>query len=93
MAERQITLRKTGRFALVIASAAALLGGAASASADVLGIQNNAASGDGPIVTVDLTTNTIVNSFIPEQEASALAAGRATAAASRSSVTSFITPN
>jgi PEP-CTERM motif-containing protein len=67
MAGREIALWKTGRFAAVIASAAALLGGAASASADVLGIQNNAASGNGPIVTVDLTTNTIVNSFIPEQ--------------------------
>ena len=67
MAGRQIALWKTGRLVAVIASAAALLGGVASASADVLGIQNNAASGNGPIVTVDLTTNTIVNSFIPEQ--------------------------
>ena len=51
--------------ALAISSAAALtcIGGAAQA--DTLCIQNNAAFGNGPIVTVDCTTHTIVNSFIP----------------------------
>lgn len=48
----------------------------AAAKADVLGIQNNAALGNGPIVTVDLTTQTIVNSFIPDQAAMGTNNGR-----------------
>jgi len=57
----------TGRLALMLASVALIgLGFGGVAKADVLGIQNNASFGNGPIVTVDLTTNTIVNSFIPD---------------------------
>lgn len=41
--------------------------GAAANAADILGIQNNAAFGNGPIVTVNLTTQAFVNSFIPDQ--------------------------
>jgi hypothetical protein len=44
----------------------ALLGTAGVAQADTLCIQNNAAFGNGPIVTVDCTTHTFVNSFIPD---------------------------
>ncbi len=51
---------------LVLAGSMVALAGA-PAYADVLGIQNNAAFGNGPIVTVDLTTGTIINSFIPQQ--------------------------
>lgn len=59
-------LRKSAGVALLGATAA-LAVGAGPARADVLGIQNNAAAGNGPIVTVDLTTQTIVNSFVPDQ--------------------------
>jgi hypothetical protein len=47
--------------------AVALVGGEGVAKADTLCIQNNAAAGNGPIITADCTTNTIVNSFIPDQ--------------------------
>lgn len=52
---------------------------AGTAKADVLAIQNNAAFGNGPIITVDMTTNTIVNSFVPDQAKIGSANGRAVA--------------
>src|SRR5438270_2845674 len=50
-----------------LAVATALMGMGGVARADTLCIQNNAAFGNGPIVTTDCTTHTIVNSFIPDQ--------------------------
>jgi len=61
------------------AVAAVALMSAGAAKADVLAIQNNASFGNGPIVTVDMTTNTIVNSFIPDQAKIGSANGRAVA--------------
>jgi len=51
-------------FVACIAAAAALCGGAAQA--DVLISNNSAAFGNGPISTIDFTTNTPVGSFIPD---------------------------
>ncbi len=61
------TLGKRFGKAALLGAATALVAGAGAARADVLGIQNNAGFGNGPIVTVDLTTGTIVNSFVPDQ--------------------------
>lgn len=67
MSRQKVAYWNPGTLALTIAATVALLGsGAAANAADVLGIQNNAAFGGGPIVTVDLTTNTFVNSFVPD---------------------------
>jgi hypothetical protein len=44
-----------------------LVSAGTAANADLIGIQNNSAPGNGPIVTVNLTTQTFVNSFIPDQ--------------------------
>ena len=54
-----------GLFALAASTALVGMAGVANA-ADILGIQNNASAGGGPIVTVDLTNQTPVNSFIPD---------------------------
>jgi len=62
---------------LLLASALVVTGGTAARADDLFGIQNNAAFGNGPIVTVDLTTQTIVNSFIPDQAQIGAANGRA----------------
>jgi hypothetical protein len=61
------TLGKVGGLAVTFASAVVLMGGGDAARADTLCIQNNAAFGNGPIVTVDCTTGAFVNSFIPDQ--------------------------
>jgi hypothetical protein len=57
----------TGAAVVALASAVALLGTAGVAQADTLCVQNNAAFGNGPIVTVDCTTGAFVNSFVPDQ--------------------------
>jgi len=64
MDRKQSMLRKAGGLALV--SAVALLGGG-SANADTLVIANQSAFGNGLINTVDVTTQTNVTSFIPDQ--------------------------
>jgi hypothetical protein len=61
------TLWGAGGAVVALASAMALLGAAGAAQADTLCIQNNAAFGNGPIVTVDCTTGTFVNSFVSDQ--------------------------
>jgi hypothetical protein len=66
MDQKMGTFWKTGGAVLTLASALALLGTGGVAQADTLCIQNNAAFGNGPIVTVDCTTHTFVNSFIPD---------------------------
>lgn len=57
---------KAGVVALTLASTAALVAFGGVAKADTLCVQNNAAFGNGPIVTVDCTTGAFVNSFIPD---------------------------
>ena len=61
------TAWKVGGLALLIASATALVGTTGAAKADLLGIANQAAAGDGLIETVDLTTGLFVKSFVPTQ--------------------------
>jgi hypothetical protein len=53
--------------AVALGWAAALMCPGANAKADVYVIANSAAYGGGPIVTLDFTTGTVVNSFIPNQ--------------------------
>jgi lysophospholipase L1-like esterase len=50
-----------------------------TSATDPLIVGNNAADGDGPIQTYDLTTGSLVNSFIPDGATSAGANGRAVA--------------
>jgi hypothetical protein len=53
--------------AVALGWAAALICLGANAKADVYVIANSAAYGGGPIETLDFTTQTVVNSFIPDQ--------------------------
>lgn len=57
---------KTGALALAVASTTALVGTTELAKADVLVIANQSAFGNGLIETVNATTGTFVNSFIPD---------------------------
>ena len=59
-------IRLLATTAIVAASATVA---AQAAKADTLVITNSAAFGNGPISTVDITTGTFVNSFIPDQAA------------------------
>lgn len=59
-------LREHRRSALALASTTALIGVASLAKADDLGIANQSGFGNGLIETVDLTTHTFVNSYIPD---------------------------
>jgi hypothetical protein len=58
-------MRSIRTYCLVAASLAGLLASTA-ARADLFALQNSAAFGGGPINSVDLTTNTVVGSFVPE---------------------------
>lgn len=64
---RKYAFVKGSGLVLALASAAALLGLGAEARADEFAIANQASFGNGIIETVDLTTHTVVNSFIPDQ--------------------------
>jgi hypothetical protein len=64
------------KLSTILLAGSILIGAGTGAYADVLGIQNNAAFGNGPIITVDLTTNAVVNSFIPDQAQIGSANGR-----------------
>jgi hypothetical protein len=54
-----------GGFVLGLASTAALIATEGAAKADLFGISNQAANGGGLIQTLNLTTHTVVNSFVP----------------------------
>ncbi len=54
------------RIAALLAATAVALLFSSGAYADEYALQNSAAFGSGPISTVDLTTNTVVGSFIPQ---------------------------
>jgi len=58
-------LGKASGLALAI-SAVALIGSGGVAQADLFGIANQASFGNGLLETVDLTTHTVVNSFVPD---------------------------
>jgi hypothetical protein len=66
MPEQRIALWRTGSLALALATTTALVGTTGLARADVLVIANQAAFGGGLIETVDATTGTFVNSFVPD---------------------------
>lgn len=66
MSRRKIAYGSIGGAALALASTTALIGVASLAKADELGIANQSAFGNGLIETVDLTTHTFVNSYIPD---------------------------
>jgi PEP-CTERM motif len=66
MGETTKLIRRTGGVAL-LGAAAALIASTGMAKADTYVIANQSAFGNGLIETVDMTTNTIVNSFIPDQ--------------------------
>jgi hypothetical protein len=58
-------MRATRTFSVLAAAAVGLVFSSA-ARADEFALQNSAAFGNGPISTVDLTTNTVVGNFIPQ---------------------------
>lgn len=60
-------ISRSGQLGLLAVTTALVCAAGSARATDVLAVQNNAAFGNGPIVTVDLTTGTIVNSFIPDQ--------------------------
>jgi hypothetical protein len=66
MPEQRIALWRTGSLALALATTTAVVGTTGLARADVLVIANQAAFGGGLIETVDATTGTFVNSFVPD---------------------------
>lgn len=57
---------KVRRLAVAVGVAAALTAAGAAHAADTLGVFNNAAFGNGPVETDDLTTHTFVNQYIPD---------------------------
>jgi hypothetical protein len=72
----RVAPRSFGGLTLAFGAAAALLGTTGLAKADVFAIANQASFGNGLIETVDLTTHTFVNSFIPDQAKIGQANGR-----------------
>ncbi len=59
-------LGKGGGLVLAMSAAAALIGIGGVAQADLFGIANDSAFGNGVLETVDLTTHTVVGSFVPD---------------------------
>jgi hypothetical protein len=59
-------LGRAGGLTLAISAAAALIGIGGVAQADLFGIANDSAFGNGVLETVDLTSHTVVGSFVPD---------------------------
>lgn len=66
MARQKIACWSAGVFALALTSTTALVATTGLAKADIFAIANQAAFGGGLIETVDTTTGTFVNSFVPD---------------------------